>query len=283
MDTKISSRFWSKREVEDAPKEVKYAALWLLTNERVSLCGYAEVTEKRFVFETGLSTEDMARAFEALPKTFIKVGKGYLARNFIRWQFGHGPALAKSHMSVPIVNALRVCPEEVVAQVLALYPELTERFEEATRKALAEGIGSPSEAQRARAGAGERAGTRARAGAQGGTPRRNRSKPGGALPLEFPEPMQSRMIAVGALKHRDVATVWGANEIEAFRAQRLDSLSEEDFEAQRAVLAAYYGAAIPREKDFRRRELLTLLNHWAGELDKAKAWVRDNDDGLKRM
>ena len=95
--------------------------------------------------------------------------------------------------------------------------------------------------------------------------------------------MRSRMMAVGALKHRQPTTAWPQNEIDAFRAARLDVMSDADFEAQIAPLRAYYGAPLPAEKDFRRREVLTLLNHWAGELDKAKAFARDNDDGLRRL
>lgn len=288
MDTKISSLFWSKQEVEEASGEVKLAALWLLTNARMRLCGYAEVTKERFAFETRLEPEALERAMEALPETFETIGKGYWAPAYIKWQFGSGPALAKSYMSVPIADALRVCPEEVIGRVLARYPELTARFEEAKSKALGEGLQSPTQGVRARAGAGTRAGARARTGARAGDalaadPKPRKGKAGAVLPAEQPEPLRSRMLAVAALKHREPSTAWGANEVDAFRAQGLDRLSDADFTAQLAPLQAYYGAAIPRENDFRRRELLTLLNHWAGELDKAKAWGRDNSDGLTRL
>lgn len=40
-------------------------------------------------------------------------------------------------------------------------------------------------------------------------------------------------------------------------------------------LESYYLADIPRE-DYRRRDLLTLLNNWNGELDRARLWKAEN-------
>jgi hypothetical protein len=44
-------------------------------------------------------------------------------------------------------------------------------------------------------------------------------------------------------------------------------------------VAAFYAAEIPREIDWRRTSLATLLNNWAGELDKATAWSRQREAG----
>lgn len=91
------------------------------------------------------------------------------------------------------------------------------------------------------------------------------------------------MLAVNLLTRRTSSTRWDADEVEAFNQTGLATLAEEDFEAQLEPLKKYYGAAIPSDLDFRRRNLLRVLRHWAGELDKARAWVRDNNDGLKRL
>jgi hypothetical protein len=91
------------------------------------------------------------------------------------------------------------------------------------------------------------------------------------------------MLRINTLKRRTDSTRWDADELEAFRAAGLDVLSDADFDSQLAGLEKYYMATIPREQDFRRTNLLRILRHWAGELDKARAYARDNDDGLKRM
>lgn len=108
-------------------------------------------------------------------------------------------------------------------------------------------------------------------------------KPLSSAPDEFPDPIRSRMLAVNLLTRRTATTRWDADEVEAFNQTGLATLAEEDFEAQLEPLKKYYGAAIPSDLDFRRRNLLRVLRHWAGELDKARAWVRDNNDGLKRL
>ena len=83
MDTKISREFWTDPEVEVLEPEVKLVALWILT-AHPDLCGYVEVSDRRFTFETGLDPQCLTRALEALPKTFIRTSKGIWIRNFIR-------------------------------------------------------------------------------------------------------------------------------------------------------------------------------------------------------
>lgn len=42
------------------------------------------------------------------------------------------------------------------------------------------------------------------------------------------------------------------------------------------LLESYYLADIPRDDDIRRRDLLTLLNNWRSELDRARIWQAEN-------
>lgn len=44
-------------------------------------------------------------------------------------------------------------------------------------------------------------------------------------------------------------------------------VAEEDL----AAIERYYREEIPKDKDYRRRDLLTLLNNWNGEVDRARA------------
>jgi len=46
-------------------------------------------------------------------------------------------------------------------------------------------------------------------------------------------------------------------------------------------LRRYYNAPIPPDRDFRRRQIITLLNNWAGEIDRAKEYHKELQDKLK--
>lgn len=276
MDTKISSSFWSDPDIEGLPAETKLAVLWLLTNERISLCGYAEVTAERFAFETRSPSEALARAWQALPKGFVKAGKGYLARNFIAWQFGRGRALAASNMSWPVVQALRLCPPEVVEMVLEEYPELTERYQKACEKALHEPSPSPPQGQRVRVRVRE--GVRAGEGAGEGEAVSRPAKPASTRPDQHPPAEAARMVAVAGVMKRRPSSVWNEPEKKALRGAGLLELDQADFDEQIALMRRFYLAPIPEAKQrtfWRRTTLPILLNNWPSELDKAIAWARE--------
>ena len=150
MDTKISAQFWSNRDIENVGPDIKLAALWLLTNQRVSKCGYAKVTPKFFAFETGLPAELLERTYQALPNQFLKFGDGYLMPSYIKHQFGLGGALVRSTMSTPVVRAMSLIPREATDALLRLYPELSEPFKEFHHDAHMMPMGSPPPPQEKR-------------------------------------------------------------------------------------------------------------------------------------
>jgi hypothetical protein len=96
------------------------------------------------------------------------------------------------------------------------------------------------------------------------------------------------MLAINALKRRGAGTSWTAKEFAAFKAVGLHEIPDEDFEAQIVPLAAYYEASASALRefwrttddsaDFRRRDVLTLLNNFAGEVDRATQWLRFVDE-----
>jgi len=117
-------------------------------------------------------------------------------------------------------------------------------------------------------------------------PRRSRSgvvSPGALIPSQQPEPVFRRMLAINALKRRGDGTAWSAKEFAAFQAMGLHQIPDEDFTAQIEPLAYYYGSSASslREMwrttddgaDFRRRDLLTLLHNFSGEVDRAREWA----------
>lgn len=116
-----------------------------------------------------------------------------------------------------------------------------------------------------------------------GTGKGSRKRGDGFLPEQQPPEVRDRMIAINALKNRQADTYWSLKEMEAFRSAGLDRIDDAVFADQHAAMLAYYSATVAMLRpmwrardsaaDFRRRDLLTLLNNWASELDRAREWV----------
>lgn len=288
MDTKFSPHYWSHLEVEPAPPEIKLAGAWMRTNDRLTLFGYAEVTPQRFAFETGLAPDTLARAIQALPDWFVGLPKGYFMPGFIREQIGSGESLIFNNVCKSLVRALVALNDaQVSALVTKHYPELENVLKETlSQKPLATPHGGGREERRGeeqsrteKRSVGDRGVGKEEARAGG----RRYGRAGGVLASEQPSDVAARMIAVAALKHRPATTAWTADEFEAFTAARLGTCGVEDFSSQVEVMRGYYSAKIPRETDRRRRELLTLLEHWPGELDKARLHNREHSDGYTKI
>lgn len=72
------------------------------------------------------------------------------------------------------------------------------------------------------------------------------------------------MATIGRFLGRKPDTLWSVAEAVALK--NINPSADEV-----ALLAIYYGAVFPDpDKDYRRRDLLTLLNNWSGELDRAR-------------
>lgn len=67
--------------------------------------------------------------------------------------------------------------------------------------------------------------------------------------------------------NRRETTVWADKEVRAYK--KILKTSDEDV----ALLNSYYTAEIKRDEDYRRHDVVTLLNNWPGEIDRAKAFV----------
>lgn len=112
-------------------------------------------------------------------------------------------------------------------------------------------------------------------GAQGGDDQ-GRILPKGWQRLTLREQKQSRcyrnspsMIRIGSWFGRRSDNLWTI--AEAGTLQRIHP-SPEDIEQ----MARYYEADIPADRDYRRRDLPTLLNNWTGELDRARVFDIEN-------
>ena len=72
----------------------------------------------------------------------------------------------------------------------------------------------------------------------------------------------------GKLFRRYESTLWTIAEEEALA--QIDPLPKE-----LQLLKSYYSANFRKDEDYRRRNLLTLLNNWNSELDRARAWAKE--------
>lgn len=75
------------------------------------------------------------------------------------------------------------------------------------------------------------------------------------------------MQRIGSWFGRQPTTLWSVAEYEA-----LETVSPTEKEL--AGMEAYYSASILEGEDYRRRDVITLLNNWPGELDRARAHYR---------
>jgi hypothetical protein len=69
---------------------------------------------------------------------------------------------------------------------------------------------------------------------------------------------------LNAIFCRRDTTKWNPSETKALRA--ISPIPEEDL----AAVERYYSARIPKDEDYRRHDLPTLLNNWNGEVDRAR-------------
>lgn len=77
---------------------------------------------------------------------------------------------------------------------------------------------------------------------------------------------------VGGWYGRKPTTQWSARELAAFKKLKLKK--GDDFD----LMTRFYGRSRPGtvKDDYRRRDVLTLLNNWTGELDRARQWEAEN-------
>lgn len=136
MDAIIKGSFWTDHRIEEAPAEIKLACLWLVTNPSRDLCGFTQVSNKRFTFEAALLPEFLEGACKGLPSSFVEVSPGvFFAVNFLRHQFGKGGKLSLGN-KVVIAAARHAAKLRKPLKVafFEAYPELSELVENEAKK-----------------------------------------------------------------------------------------------------------------------------------------------------
>ncbi len=83
------------------------------------------------------------------------------------------------------------------------------------------------------------------------------------------QPRKDEIIAlVNSWFRRRPTTKWSAKEMKALKAV----LDLQPMDEELRILDRYYSAEIPEKENYRRRDVLTLLNNWRGEVDRAVMW-----------
>ena len=299
MDTKISSEFWEDEKTAELGIEEKLAALWLMTNSRLKVCGYVEISERVFRFHTGLTTEALRRTIEALPKTFIEVGKGIWIRNFIRRQIGAGNSLATNNWTKKVCQEIEALGMDDLRLLVAQeYPEIRHLLFSpvpSKKEGLAKGLPSPREEKRREEKREEGVGETGILGNLGPSSQtefategpifekkespagvdemdghgRDGQKKGAADVL----PIQTQRRRFGAIFGRPVGAAW------AYEEER--TLSEIQPVATGDLKLVEWRYRQPEEEgDPRRKRLLTLLQNLPGEIDAARAQFKRQNGGL---
>lgn len=110
-----------------------------------------------------------------------------------------------------------------------------------------------------------------------------RTKPiASVLPANVPDLQRGRMLQLNAIFRRPPSDAWSAGELAALEASGLLAMAELDFVDAAETLRAFYHANIPREMEkrfWKRTTLDKLLENLGGELDKARAWAREQTTG----
>lgn len=126
MDAIVKASFWTDPRVEECAADVKLACLWLISNPSRDLCGFTQVSNKRFEFETGLDARALQGASKGLAGSFVELPGGvWFSVHFLRHQFGKGGRLALGNKVV--VSAARRAaklPEPLRRAFFEAYPEL---------------------------------------------------------------------------------------------------------------------------------------------------------------
>lgn len=118
-------------------------------------------------------------------------------------------------------------------------------------------------------------------------PRRSRAALAGEpiLPETQPEPLRSRMLALGTLVRRRPTTAWSEDELAALKKSGLLAAGDDEFAEQMDLMERFCAPPNPPDTPqhardplhFRRVGLFRKLKYWPEELDKARAWVEQKE------
>ena len=112
--------------MEQLTKDQKFAIVWLLTNAWRDLCGFTQVTPRRFTFDTELPIGVLDEACRKMGPSFrVLPGGIYFATRFVRHQFGKGGDISlKNNIVKAATRHAMALPATLRDAFFAAYPEL---------------------------------------------------------------------------------------------------------------------------------------------------------------
>ena len=123
-----------------------------------------------------------------------------------------------------------------------------------------------------------------------GSKRARRSMQKARTPAEVGDPLQALMLALNPCFRRVAVQAWTADEVQALEASGLVEADPADALEAISLVARFYRRKIPREMTREdamrfclRTTMKTLLEHWPAEVDKARRWERESDDGVTKL
>jgi hypothetical protein len=145
----ISTKFWSDPFIQDLKPDEKLLYIYLMTNERTSICGIYEITDKTISFDTGLTVPRVQQVVDSLVQSgkLRKYENWVLLTNFTKHQKSNpsveaGIERAKKELPQGLLDRLYTdCPQSGLLE-LELKPELKLELE-----LNREGASSPTPAQ----------------------------------------------------------------------------------------------------------------------------------------
>lgn len=136
MDATIRQSFWTDERIEDASADIKFIALWAITNPARDICGFTRVSNKRFTFETEKDPSLIRDLLETLPTSFQAPSKGVLfAVNFLRQNFSKGGEFKPGNkVIIAAVRHAKQLPSPLRDAFFQAYPDLIDYDAEKVKK-----------------------------------------------------------------------------------------------------------------------------------------------------
>jgi hypothetical protein len=118
MQTKIYADFWSDPDIELTRPQVKLAALWMMTNDKVTMVGWSRASKRQFVYQTGLNESFFDDTIKELGRCFVATSKGYWIRKYCKYQWGTQESMISSRCFKAFVKALDMAEDPILVECM---------------------------------------------------------------------------------------------------------------------------------------------------------------------
>ena len=107
----INTHFWSDNFIVELKPLERYLFLYLLTNEKTTICGIYELPMRTMIFETGLKVEELEKILRRLEEKIVYTDGWVCLTNFVKHQSDN------KNIQKGIQNTLDEVPKEILAKI----------------------------------------------------------------------------------------------------------------------------------------------------------------------